>query len=186
MRSDRQLIGLYQGGDEAAFREFYSRHRRVIFVYLLALVGNRASAEELLQETYFSFLVHLDRLNGSVDLRPYLLRIARNRAIDHLRRTRRGEEAHRVRAEDALLNARSSSRGMTPGVDPEELSDCLQRLPREQREVIVLKVFAGLTFREIARHGGCPEGSAVSRYRYGLEKLRAMMLRGVIDDRNDR
>jgi len=174
MRSDRELIRLYERGNEEAFREFYSRHRRVLFVYLLSLVRSRETAEELLQDTFCAFLQGLGRLNGSVDLRPYLVRTARNRAIDHLRKSRRDAAALESRAEDSLFKARGRDGSERGGlIDPEEVSRLLQRLPEEQREAVILRVFAGMTFREIAELAGCPEASVVSRYRYGLEKLRA-------------
>src|SRR6266540_3455904 len=174
MRSDRELIHLYQFGDEAAFREFYARHRKPLYVYLLSVVRDRETAEELLQETFYAFLRHLDRLNGSDDLRPFLVRTARNRAIDVLRRRKRGEIALQRRAEDPFFKPRAA--GAAETVDPEEVSALLRRLPDEQRELIVLKILVGMTFREIARVTGCGESSVVSRYRYGLGKLRAFAL----------
>jgi|SoiMethySBSTD1v2_1073268.scaffolds.fasta_scaffold470610_2 RNA polymerase sigma-70 factor, ECF subfamily len=174
MRSDRELIDVYKRGDEAAFREFYARHRKPLYVYLLSVVRDRETAEELLQETFFAFLRHLDRLNGSDDLRPFLVRTARNRAIDVLRRRKRGEVALQRRAEDPLFKPRPA--GAAGAVDPDEVSALLRRLPDEQREVIVLKILVGMTFREIARVTGCGESSVVSRYRYGLGKLRAFAL----------
>ena len=120
MRSDRELIDLYRRGDEAAFREFYARHRKPLYVYLLSVVRDRETAEELLQETFYAFLRHLDRLNGSDDLRPFMVRTARNRAIDVLRRRKRGETALQRRAEDPFFKPRAA--GAAETVDPDEVS----------------------------------------------------------------
>lgn len=177
MSSDRELIERYRGGDERAFEEFYRRHRKAIFAYLLACARNRETAEELLQETFFAFLRNLDRLDGSADLKPYLLRTARNLAIDWIRRRRSSERALERRAADAFF--RRSAEVPSASEDAERLSSFLERLPDEQREAIVLKVFAGLTFREIGVLTGAPEATVVSRYRYGLEKLRASLAREV-------
>ncbi len=177
MRSDRDLIDLYRTGDEEAFAELYRRHRRPLFVYLLSLVRHRETAEELLQETFLALLSGLDRLDGSLDLRPFLVRTARNRAIDFLRRKRVGERALERRAAEALFKTASGSPPDRPG-DAERLSALVLDLPEEQREVILLRIFYGMTFVEIARASGSPEGSVVSRYRYGLEKLRAALARG--------
>lgn len=176
MRSDRELIERYREGDEEAFEAFYRRHRNPVFVYLLAHVRNRETADELLQETFFAFLRGLHRLDGSVDLRPYLVRTARNLAIDHLRRRRSGERALQRRAADPLFRRRGEGPGGSE--EPEMLSALLHRLPDEQREAIVLKVFAGMTFREIGVLTGTPEATVVSRYRYGLDKLRASLAPG--------
>jgi len=184
MRSDRELICRYREGDEEAFREFYERHRRALFVYLLSLVKSRETAEELLQDTFYSFLRSLGRLNGSAGLRPYLVRAARNRAIDHLRRLRRDAEAIEWRAEDAIFKARGrESVGLGESSDWEAMDLLLRRLPDEQRETIVLKVLLGMTFREIAELDGSPEASVVSRYRYGMEKLRSWLKKEHCDDR---
>jgi RNA polymerase sigma-70 factor (ECF subfamily) len=180
MRSDGELIALYRAGDQDAFKEFYGRHRRQLYLYLLSMVRNRETAEELMQETFFAFLRHLDRLNGSPNLRPFLVKTARNRAIDLLRRSRRYQEALEARAQDPLFKPRGE--GSPPAVDPERMTRLLSRLPREQREAVVLKVFLGLTFQEIAELTGCPPGSVVSRYRYGIEKLRASFPAGGLED----
>ncbi|MGQ9592113.1 MAG: RNA polymerase sigma factor [Planctomycetota bacterium] len=173
MTSDRDLIERYRRGEEKAFEEFYRRHRRPIFAYLLACARNRETAEELLQETFFAFLRSLDRLDGSADLRPYLFRTARNLAIDWVRRRRSSERALERRAADPFFRRCGEAPSEAADEDAERLSALLDRLPDEQREAIVLKVFGGLTFREIGLLTGSPEATVVSRYRYGLEKLRA-------------
>ena len=177
MTTDRDLIDRYRSGDQAAFAEFYGRHRRPLFVYIISLVRHRETAEELLQETFFALISNLSRLDGSLDLRPFLVRAARNRAVDFLRRKRVGARALERRAEELLFKSNGGGSPEGPG-DPERLSALLLSLPEEQREAILLKVCYGMTFGEIARAADCPEGSVVSRYRYGLEKLRAALARG--------
>jgi len=174
MKSDRELIELFRAGKEEAFSEFYDRHRKPIYVLLLSHVRNREIAEELLQETFYGFLRNLDRLNRSPDLKPYLVRTARNLATDYLRRKQVAEKALERRAADPLFKTLREPSPGGPG-DPEMMSRLLLELPDEQREAVFLKIFLGFTYREIAELTGCPEGSAVSRYRYGIEKLRASM-----------
>lgn len=177
MNSDRELIDRYEGGDEEAFREFYSRHRRPLYVLLLSYVRSRETAEELLQETFLAFLRSLSKLDGTENLRPYLARTARNLAIDWLRRERCGERALQARAADPLFQKVAES-PTERNEDAERMSALLYDLPTEQREAVVLHGLVGLTFREVAELAAVPEATVVSRYRYGIEKLRAAFARG--------
>ncbi len=177
MRSDRELIDGYRGGEETAFGEFYSRHRRPLYVLLLSYVRSRETAEELLQETFLALLRNLDKLDGREDFRPYLARTARNLAIDWLRRERCGERALRARAADPLFR-RANAAPADANEDAERMSALLYDLPDEQREAVVLHGLAGLTFREIAELLSVPENTVVSRYRYAIEKLRTAFARG--------
>ena len=178
--SDRKLLLSYLDGDEGAFASFYARHRRPLYVYLLSIVGNRATADELLQDAFFVFLRNLDtvvlRSSGTLSFRGYLVRAVRNRAYDELRRRRRADRALTVRATDQLFRRKVDLPDEALATsEPEELSLKLHQLPSEQREVIVLRALAELTFREIASLVGAPENTIISRYRYGLSKLREQL-----------
>jgi len=189
MKSDRNLIADYLKGDEEAFRVFYERYRRPLYVYLLTVVKFRENAEELLQETFFSFLRHLEDLDHRSDYRPYLFRTARNRAIDWLRKEERSLRALEKRRYDPLfkqtMDTDVSSRSpiASGAISTEELEELLHRLPAEQRETVVLKTLGGLTFAEVGRLMGVRENTAVSRYRYGTKKLRAALEAGGCGER---
>ena len=113
MASDRQLLEAYLGGDEPAFRDFYERHRRAVYVYLLSFVGRRERADELLQDVFLGLLRRLEAVlrsaNGRADLRPYLMRAARNHAVDLLRRERRQARVIERLARDPLDDAKARS-----------------------------------------------------------------------------
>ena len=190
MTSDRELILTYLDGDEEAFGVFYRRYRRPLYVYLLSIVGLREIAEEIMQEIFFSLLSHLEDLDDGPSYRPYVFQAARNRAIDFLRREERAQRALERRKQDPLLGRQllggqllgghtdglfSRSSSWDSFVDAEELEGALGRLPPEQRETIVLKAMMGLTFQEVGRLMGVPENTAVSRYRYGLQKMRVLL-----------
>ena len=143
------------------------------------MVNTREVAEELLQETFFTFLRQVERLPDRPNLRPYLLRIARSRAYDFLRKERCALRVIERQKQDPLLRSREAD-GFTayPAGPPEEIQEQLLLLPDKQREVVILKAVEGLTFKEIGRITGVPESTAVSRYRYGLEKLRTALQTG--------
>ncbi len=176
MRRDGELIAGYLAGDEDAFEAFYRRHRRQVYVYLLSCVRNRATAEELLQEAFLTFVRHAAKLRDRHDLKACLLHMARSRAVDFLRREGREAKARRERSEDPMFRPRvDSSRGSSAALDAERLTALVHRLPGPQREAVVLRVFVGMKFGEIATTVGVSENTVVSRYRYGIQKLRAAM-----------
>jgi len=179
MNSDRELISAFLQGDEAAFEAFYRRHRQALFVYLLSLVRRREWAEELLQDTFITFLRHVERLAKTIDLKPYLVRTARSRAIDLLRKERREALAMENRRQDAMFRRRPveySAANMSVG--SEDVEEALQRLPAEQREAVVLKAIVGLTFREIGELTGVAMNTVISRYRYACEKMQKALEAG--------
>ncbi len=143
-------------------RRFYETHRQELFTYALALTRCQSGAEDAVH-TAFSHVLERGRMPR--DLRPYLFRCVRNAAIDGQR------IASREQSNTSLFNGRQSD-----GVDLQfrlEMEELLVRLPNAEREVIVLKLYSGLTFREIARVQRIPQGTAASLYRRGIDKLRA-------------
>ena len=173
MASDAKLISQWKKGDKEAFSSFYMRHSRKIYFYLLSLVDDGETAEELLQDTFLRFLGRVDRLNGYKDFGPYLAQIARNQATDRLRRLRREKRAldHAGRTQIFAGNGASRIRELSPG----EAGELLGKLPRAQREAVILKIYLGFSFAEISLVMEAPLNTAVSRYRYGLEKLKALL-----------
>ncbi len=123
-----------------------------------------------MQETFASY-VGLRRVPDNPA--GYLFRIARNEAWSLLRRRRLFFWARkRVEEQASLLSVATDER---PHGEREALEAELRRLPVKQREVVVLKHFEGMTFQEIAEVADCSPNTAASRYRYGIEKLRASL-----------
>ena len=190
-RTDRQLIAAYLEQEDGAFEEFYERHRGPIFAYLLSFVPNRATAEELLQETFLVLLRQIHRVlrpdavghRRDGGLRPALVQISRSRAIDWLRRSRLEERALDNRRQDLLFRSRAGSYSNPESPrDAEKLSRQLQRLPAKQRETVLLRACLGMTFVEIGELMDVSENTAVSRFRYGMKKLRNSLVPGACDD----
>ena len=158
-------------GDREAFGVLYRRYRRQLFLYLLALVGQEETAEDLLQETFLRLLRSVEK--RGVDREsygPYLATIARNLATDWHRRHHR-----EVQAREYLARARLLAEGTTAtgGVlSAHEATEILWQLPREQREAVLLRIYLGFSFSEIAHVTEVPLNTCVSRYRYGLAKVR--------------
>jgi RNA polymerase sigma-70 factor (ECF subfamily) len=159
--------------DPVALELIYDRYASSLHAYIAAVVG-RARADDVLQDVLVSVAEQRERVARADDLPAYLARMARNRALDLVRRSGRREQA----LDDDHVAPKAEARAEVP---TDAIATALAALPDEQREVVALKVHAGLTFAAIAEVLGIPANTAASRYRYALEKL-ARQLSG---DRHD-
>jgi RNA polymerase sigma-70 factor (ECF subfamily) len=141
----------------------YDRYGRQLFRHALALTRQRQDAEDAVQNAFLKW-VRRGRRDRIVDLEAFLHTVVRGEALRLLARRRPtvGLDA------DALV---ASTNGTT-APEVEQLNRCLHRLPAKQREVLVLHVFEGLTFRRIAEVLGISPDTVASRYRYGRDKLK--------------
>ena len=178
-RDDGELLDAIANRDRDALEEFYHKYASGVYSLAMYMLMSPEAAEEGTQDAFFnvwrrSKSYHAQR--GSVT--AWLFSIARHRAIDELRRRRR-EQTH-VQPGVDLSNKPSDG-----GDDPLEytalqfesgrLKDALHTLSPEQREVVVLAYYGGLTHSEIASHLGHPLGTVKTRMRLGLKKLREVV-----------
>jgi|SRR3954468_4440927 RNA polymerase sigma-70 factor (ECF subfamily) len=152
----------------------YDVHGQALFAYLLNFIRHEEDTRDALQEVFFKLARNPEILQEARDERAFLIRLARNAAIDLMRRRSSRREHHeQFAAEKTPIFA--------TGADPDEesfrleLSTALGELPPEQREVMHLKLWEGLTFEQIASVLDISPNTAASRYRYGLDKLRALL-----------
>lgn len=149
-------------GRAEAFAELYDRHAARMLAVARAITGETADAEDAVQQTFLELYRSRAALASARDERAYLVRAVRNEALRV--RDRRREPA--MEREPATPQAGDG--------DP-ELENALASLPAEQREVLALKLDGELTFEQIAAVLAIPANTAASRYRYALEKLRALL-----------
>jgi len=154
--------------------QLYDDHAPALFAFLLNFTRREADARDVLQEVFLKLTAQPGRLVGVLEMRAFLLRLAHRQAIDAHRRRRTHDAAiERAAAESVILFA--------PGADPDEasfraaLTEALAELPAEQRAVVHLKLWEQMTFAEIAEALDIPANTAASRYRYGLDKLQALL-----------
>jgi RNA polymerase sigma-70 factor, ECF subfamily len=152
----------------------YDEHAQPLYAFLLNFTRAEADARDLLQEIFVKLAREPKILDGVREERAFLIRLAHNAAIDLMRRRgTRDKTEENFAAEIMPLFA--------PTSDPDEktfrdeLSVALGELPEEQRAVVHLKLWGGLTFEEIAAALEIPPNTAASRYRYGLDKLRGRL-----------
>jgi RNA polymerase sigma factor (sigma-70 family) len=180
-RRDRQLLERMSGGNEDAFRDLFRRYGSATVGIAGRLLGNRELAEETAQEVFLSIWRRpeaYDPLRGSV--RSWILTQAHHRAVDVVRR----EESHRRRNEKVSTIVLDE-----PGADVvveerwlegrrREVRRALESLPEDQRRVIEVTYFEGLTHREAAQRLGVPLGTVKSRTLTAMKRLRDKITMG--------
>lgn len=158
----------------APLERLYDEHAQALFAFLLNFTRNEDDTRDVLQEIFVKLARQPGLLRAARDERAFLLRLAHNAAIDLLRR-------RRTRAQNQEQFGAEKVSPFADRADPdeaafrEELSAALGELPPDQRAVVHLKLWEGLTFEQIADTLEIPLNTAASRHRYGLDKLRARL-----------
>jgi len=182
VRSDAQLIHAYAAGDAAAFDELLARHQGKVYATIFTVVKDRFLADDLFQETFIKIIRTLreGRYAEQGKFLPWALRVAHNLCMDHFRRTK---TAPPVTLSDGTDLARllGDEAATLPGSALEQrqthagLRTLVEALPPEQREVVALRIWDELSFKEIAAVTGVSINTALGRMRYALINLRKMM-----------
>jgi RNA polymerase sigma-70 factor (ECF subfamily) len=175
---DEELMPLVEKKDPDAFAVVYDRHGGAAYSLAYRIVGDRSTAEDIIQEAFLSVWrsgARYDRARGS--LRTWLLGIVRNRAIDFLRREVAQPPKLSV-AQESLPESASPDRTDTEALRREaarKVHGALSVLPADQIRVIELAYFGGLTHSEIAGILSMPLGTVKSRMRLAMEKIRTQL-----------
>ena len=171
---DEQLLAAVCQGSAVALEEIYREHKDSLLTLAYHMLGEMAAAEDVLQDIFVR-LVTTSQLQLRGSLRSYLLKSVLNRARDlqrraDVRRSVRDTEVDHTHASDASPAERVLELERAAVV-----AKALRMIPWQQREVVVLHLFGGLKFREIAELLSIPGNTAQSRYRYALANLRTKM-----------
>jgi RNA polymerase sigma-70 factor (ECF subfamily) len=162
-RTDRALVARTANGDESAFRLLYERLAERVFRYAFSLLHNRHLAEEVAQETMVVVWRQAGKFEGRSKVSTWVFGIARFRALDLLRKEQRG-----ARVPEPTL----AEPDPAPAIhDRERALGAIKTLPEEQREVVFLTFYEGLSYSEIAGMLGIPEGTVKSRMYYARRAL---------------
>ncbi|MDD8021477.1 MAG: sigma-70 family RNA polymerase sigma factor [Acidobacteriota bacterium] len=155
--------------------ELYDRYGEKLYHYLTIKLASAEDAEDTLQEVFLRLARYSIRWKFVRNEEPYVFRVARNEANRFLKRKHQDEINPQNAPALAQVINDSIITDCPDRSDRESLSLALARLPEEQREVIVLKFFEGLTLKEIAAACGLSLNTVASRYRYGLSKLKSLL-----------
>jgi len=180
--SDHELIQSFVAGNTNALEVLVLRHKDKLYTSILFLVKDKYLAEDIFQDVFIRVIdtVRSGRYTDEGKFLPWVMRIAHNLCVDHFRKVKRtpiiktGEDQDifevlnftEESAEDRMMKKQSHNR----------VKDMLDQLPEDQREVIILRHYADMSFKEIASITGCSINTALGRMRYGLINLRKMMV----------
>jgi RNA polymerase sigma-70 factor (ECF subfamily) len=172
MSEDRQLLKDLQRGENAVWRQIYLKYKDDLLTVAQSLVFDGNTAEDCLQEVFVSLVS--DGCKVRSNLKGYLLSCVVNRARDHLRRSD-AQSNCQVNMQTQRIDAADPANVIAENDEMRAVIRALERLPSEQREVIVLHLQGDMKFRQIAAMLDMSINTVQSRYRYGMEKLRQLL-----------
>ncbi len=186
--SDEQLVKNYAGGDNDAFDTLLARYQQKIYSYILFLVRDAGVADDLFQETFMKAIVTIrqGRYVESGRFSAWLTRIAHNLVIDKYRQDRNSNVISNDSSDTDLFNNASLSditveMKMVTEQSLTDVGKLLHELPGNQKEVLYMRFYQNLSFKEIADATGVSINTALGRMRYGLINLRKMVSeRGIV------
>ena len=181
--ADEDLMVQYQRGEVRAFEVLLTRHRKPVYNFILRFVGDKETAEDLLQEAFMRVIKGAEAYKRQAKFTTWLYTIARNLCVDQTRRRK-----HRKHASlDAPIDVSDDSGTLLDVIPSNEMASdrksgnkqlhqtmqrAIEALSEEQREVFLMREFLDMPFKQIADVVGVPENTVKSRMRYALEKLR--------------
>ncbi|MCW3114223.1 MAG: sigma-70 family polymerase sigma factor [Segetibacter sp.] len=180
--TDNQLVQSFQEGNNNALEILVNRHKDKIFTSINILVKDKYLAEDLMQDVFIKIIDTLrkNNYNDEGKFLPWAMRIAHNLCIDHFRKVKRTPTITTSDDRDIfeVINvcADSADKGIMKRQSHDKVRQLLDLLPEEQKEVIVLRHYANLSFKEIAEMTNCSINTALGRMRYGLLSMRKMMV----------
>lgn len=180
--SDHELINSFNAGNVNAFEALVLRHKDKLYTSIFFLVKDKYLAEDIFQDVFIRIIdtIKSGRYTEEGKFLPWAMRIAHNLCVDYFRKVKRtptiknsdDQDIFEVlnftedSAEDKMIKKQSHNR----------VKDMLDLLPEDQREVIILRHYADMSFKEIAEITNCSINTALGRMRYGLINLRKMMV----------
>ena len=179
---DFQLVKSYRSGDVAAIEELVRRYKDRVYTSIYFLVKDKYLAEDIFQDVFLKVIdtINGDRYNEEGKFLSWVMRIAHNMCVDHFRRVKRQPTIRTTDGSDLfdwlVIAEDGADKKMMQGQSHASVRKMLEQLPEDQKEVIVLRHFADLSFKEISELTGCSINTALGRMRYGLINLRKMMV----------
>jgi RNA polymerase sigma factor (sigma-70 family) len=182
MISDYELIQRFIKGETSCFDQIINRHKSKVFAYISLYIRDQALAEDLFQDTFMKVIqsVRAGKYQDNGKFISWVMRIAHNLIIDHFRRIKQMNTISNDDYESDLFN---SKKLCDSNVEDDMISKQIQKdvrkmisfLPDDQREVVILRHYAGLSFKEIAELTEVSINTALGRMRYALINMRKLM-----------
>ncbi len=179
--SDQDLVKLYINGNETVIEELLRRHKTKIFTSIYLLVKDQYLAEDIFQDAFIKVINTLrsGRYNEEGKFLPWVMRIAHNLVIDYFRKEKRTPTITSADGTDVLnliqIYEESAEERILREQTHADLRRMIHLLPDEQKEVLIMRHYADLSFKEIAELTDVSINTALGRMRYALSNLRKMM-----------
>jgi RNA polymerase sigma factor (sigma-70 family) len=180
--SDYDLILRFIGGEQLCFEQLIHRHKNKIFAYISLYIRDQALAEDIFQDTILKVIqsVKGGKYSDNGKFLSWVMRIAHNLIIDHFRRIKQMNTISNDNYESDLFNSKSFAEdnvedNMIKQQIHKDVRNMISSLPDDQREVVILRHYAGLSFKEIADITDVSINTALGRMRYALINLRKVM-----------
>ena len=180
--SDRELLNSYLQGNKSAISTLIEKHNRRVRDYIRMMVGDSDLAAEIAQETFIKAVSVIDegRYTDKGKFLSWVLRIAHNKALDYFRSQKNNSSVSESSAGYNVLGTikyadKSIEDSMISEQVDADIRALVEQLPDEQREVVMLRYYSDLSFKEIADQTGVSINTALGRMRYALINLRKMI-----------
>jgi RNA polymerase sigma-70 factor (ECF subfamily) len=180
--TDQELVQAYIKGDSSAIELLINRHRAKVYTYILLTIKNQQLAEDLFQETFIKVIQSLrgGKYKDNGRFLSWVIRIAHNLIIDHFRKEKQMNSVSNDDSEVDLFNSKKLSDKNIEEVIVNsqiraELRGLINELPDDQREVVLLRHYGELSFKEIADQTNVSINTALGRMRYALINLRKLI-----------
>ena len=188
--SDQDLVQLFLKGHSSSLDELLQRHKSKIYSFILSKVKNQALAEDIFQDAFFKVITSLKKgkYNEEGKFLPWVMRISHNLVIDHFRKQKRIPIVGKSKMFedfdifDVIDNKESTKEQDLIVVEQTQLlKNLIQTLPHNQREVLIMRHYEDLSFKEIAEKTGVSINTALGRMRYALINVRKQMEENNLD-----
>ena len=180
--SDYELIQRFINGEQSCFEQIIKRHKNKVFAYISLYIRDQALAEDIFQDTFMKVIqsVKSGKYQDNGKFISWVMRIAHNLIIDHFRRIRQMNTISNDEYESDLFNSRKFAEStveddMIKRQIQKDVRKMISHLPDDQREVVILQHYAGLSFKEIADITDVSINTALGRMRYALINMRKLM-----------
>jgi len=179
--NDQQLIVCYLDGNERAFEELLKRHKQKIYTSIYLFVKDQALAEDIFQEVFIKIIDTLrkGKYNHEGKFVQWAMRISYNMCVDYFRRNKRRPTVAPTETFDIFdvlqVSDDNAEQGMIRSQTHDKIRKLVDMLPPEQREVVILRHYADMSFKEISQLTRVSINTALGRMRYALINIRKMI-----------
>jgi len=182
---DQELVALYIRGNEQAFEILLMRHKNKIYNYVFSKIRDHAVAQDIFQDAFMKIVRTLKKgsYNEEGKFLPWAMRISHNLVIDHFRRTNKVKMVSETSSKSEEFNIFSilklEDENIEDVITREELEvqmvELVQHLPKTQKEILEMRIFQGMSFKDIAEQEDISINTALGRMRYALINIRKMI-----------